>query len=102
MSPVSVHPDFQGRGIGSRLVAESLRSLDAPLVFLEGNPAFYSRFGFVGAGPLGFGRPSVRIPEPAFQVFRIRSIEPDLTGQLIYPDAFWELDCVGLRPDSSP
>src|SRR6476661_1907014 len=53
-------------------VDASLRSLDAPLVFLEGDPAFYSRLGFVAAGPLGFIRPSARIPEPGFQVKRLR------------------------------
>jgi len=97
LSPMSVHPDFQRQGVGTRLVTESVRTLDAPLVFLEGNPAFYSRAGFVGAGPLGFIRPSVRIPEPAFQVLRLRHTEPELTGQLVYPDAFWEYDSVGLR-----
>ena len=33
-----------------------------PLVFLEGSPAYYSRFGFVTATDLGFRRPSRRIP----------------------------------------
>ena len=33
----------------------------APLVFLEGSPAYYSRFGFEPGGPLGFRKPSLRI-----------------------------------------
>ena len=35
-----------------------------PLVFLEGDPGFYSRVGFVAGGELGFTAPSVRIPAP--------------------------------------
>lgn len=47
--------------------------------------------------PLGFRRPSLRIPEPAFQVLRLDSWEPWMTGTLVYSRIFWDLDCVGLR-----
>src|SRR6478735_3273325 len=30
LSPMSVHPDFQRQGVGTRLITESLQSLDAP------------------------------------------------------------------------
>ncbi|HET7305799.1 MAG TPA: hypothetical protein VFJ12_14755 [Segeticoccus sp.] len=36
---------------------------------------------------------------PAFQVRRLPAHEPWMTGTLVYPDVFWELDCVGLRED---
>lgn len=100
LSPVSVVPDRQGRGIGSALIRFGLEQVSArpePLVFLEGSPDFYRRFGFEPAGPLGFRRPSLRIPEPAFQVFRLASYEPWMTGTLVYSRVFWDLDCVGLR-----
>jgi len=70
-----------------------------PLVFLEGSPIFYARFGFKAAGPLGFRRPSLRIPEPAFQVVSLPGYEPWMTGTLVYSRVFWDLDCVGLRDD---
>ena len=41
LSPLSVVPDRQGRGIGTRLLAaavEEARSGDTPLLFLEGDP----------------------------------------------------------------
>ena len=68
-----------------------------PAVFLEGDPAYYRRLGFEAAGTYGFRRPSLRIPEPAFQVFRLPSFDATLSGTLVYPDAFWRTDSVGLR-----
>lgn len=100
LSPVGVRPDLQGSGIGSRLIRESLGVVfrrDEPLVFLEGHPGYYPRFGFHPAGDAGFMAPSTRIPPAAFMVFRLPSFEPWMTGALVYPDAFWRADAVGLR-----
>lgn len=71
--------------------------LGAPMVFLEGSPPYYSRFGFETASQRGFTAPSVRIPDAAFQVATLPSYEPWMTGALIYAEQFWALDCVGLR-----
>lgn len=100
LSPLAVHPDHQGRGIGDALVRGALESLGdrlEPLVFLEGSPDYYRRFGFEPGGNLGFTSPSARIPRPAFQVMRRPTYEAWMTGALVYPDAFWEHDAVGLR-----
>jgi putative acetyltransferase len=101
LSPVSVNPAFQRHGIGSALIRHGLEAVrqrgDEPLVFLEGDPRYYSRLGFEAAEPLGFRRPSLRIPEPAFQVVRMPTWEPWMTGTLVYSRVFWDLDCVGLR-----
>lgn len=101
LSPVGVRPELHGQGIGTALISEALNVLVAersePAVFLEGNPTYYSRFGFEPACPIGFRRPSTRIPERAFQVFRLPSFDVSLTGTLVYPDAFWRTDSVGLR-----
>lgn len=101
LSPLSVRPDRQRHGIGSRLVAETLRLLSdrrEPAVFLEGDPGYYSRLGFVAGETLGFVRPSVHIPEPAFQVTTLPSHDARLRGALVYPDVFWRHAAVGLRP----
>lgn len=101
LSPMSVMPGQQRRGVGRVLVHRSLDALaerPEPAVFLEGDPAYYSGLGFVPATPLGFTRPSVRIPEPAFQVRRLPAYQPGLSGALVYPDVFWRHDAVGLRP----
>jgi putative acetyltransferase len=100
LSPLSVAPEHQSRGVGRALVESALQeawAAGSPAVFLEGDPGYYARLGFRAGGPLGFGRPSVRIPEPAFQVMLGPAYQPWITGRLIYSDRFWLLDCVGLR-----
>lgn len=100
MSPVSVHPDWQRRGIGTRMLVDSLEQLanrSEPAVFLEGNPKVYRRAGFKPAADAGFTAPSVRIPRPAFQFYPLPNYDHSLVGALVYPDVFWRLDAVGLR-----
>jgi putative acetyltransferase len=100
LSPLAVAPDSQGHGIGGDLVRAAIdaaEGLGAPLLFLEGSPRYYPRFGFVPGGPLGFVRPSMRIPEAAFQVIRLPGWEPWMVGQLVYSEVFWRFDAVGLR-----
>jgi putative acetyltransferase len=103
LSPLSVVTDRQGQGIGTGLVRAAIEGAAAsgsPLLFLEGDPAYYVRHGFVPGGPLGFRKPSLRIPDAAFQVVVLPSHEPWMTGTLVYAWPFWALDCVGLRdPD---
>jgi putative acetyltransferase len=104
LSPVAVLPKRQGEGIGSMLVRRGLEESDQraePLVFLEGAPSFYSRLGFERADALGFRKPSLRIPDAAFQVVRLSSYEPWMTGTLVYSQTFWEHDAVGLRDDEA-
>jgi putative acetyltransferase len=100
LSPLSVAPDRQRQGVGTALlqaaVAEAER-LGAPAVFLEGSPTYYGARGWEPGNRHGFTRPSVRIPEPAFQVVVLPSREEWMTGALVYCEPFWALDCVGLR-----
>ena len=60
LSPVSVDPRNQRRGIGSALVREALVRADAlgePFVVLLGHPSYYPRFGFEPATPHGILAP---------------------------------------------
>jgi putative acetyltransferase len=77
-----------------------LAGRNEPLVFLEGHPTYYPRFGFRRAIDMGFAAPSVRIPSDAFMVYPLPCYESWMTGALVYPDAFWRNDAVGLRPPS--
>lgn len=100
LSPVGVRPDLHGQGIGSHLIRESLIAVEQrpdPLVFLEGSPLYYPRFGFSPGGDRGFIKPSQRIPDAAFMVRTNDESGQDLSGTLVYPDAFWRTDSVGLR-----
>lgn len=100
LSPLAVHPDHQGTGIGGALIAHAIGAAEragAPGVVLEGDPAYYSRFGFEPAEAWGLLRPSRRIPYAAFQWVRLPAHEPWMRGQFVYPDVFWRHDAVGLR-----
>jgi putative acetyltransferase len=100
LSPLAVLPGRQGAGIGSALVRRGLDLMAArrvPVVFLEGAPAYYSRFGFRPGAELGFRRPSLRIPDAAFQAVPLPAHEAWMTGTLVYSQVFWDHDSVGLR-----
>jgi putative acetyltransferase len=100
LSPVAVLPQRQRQGIGSALIRRGLAALDergVPLVFLEGSPTYYPRLGFRAGAELGFRKPSLRIPDAAFQVMPLGAYEPWMTGTLVYAETFWQYDAVGLR-----
>jgi putative acetyltransferase len=66
LSPLAVLPEQQRRGIGSALIRTGLGLLDqrgVPLVFLEGDPRYYSWAGFAPGGDHGFRKPSLRDPD---------------------------------------
>ncbi|GIF16549.1 GNAT family N-acetyltransferase [Actinoplanes teichomyceticus] len=100
LSPLSVAPERQRQGVGGALIRHGVAELekrDVPLIFLEGDPAYYARHGFVPGGDLGFRKPSLRIPDAAFQVMPLAAHRPEMTGTLVYLHTFWDHDCVGLR-----
>ncbi len=100
LSPVGVRAHAQRNGVATTLIRRGLEIVGArrvPAVFLEGDPGFYSRFGFIPAGTRGFRKPSLRIPDAGFQVIILPSYEPWMTGTLVYPEPFWRHDLVGLR-----
>lgn len=100
LSPLSVRPDAQRGGVGSGLVRAALAAAGRrpePVVFLEGDPAYYGPLGFRPGAERGFEAPSRRIPDAAFQHVLLPSYTSGLTGRLVYPDVFWRHDAVGLR-----
>lgn len=102
LSPLAVLPERQGEGIGSALVRRGLQLLSersVPLVFLEGSPDYYPRLGFQPGAELGFRKPSLRIPDAAFQAVPLPAHERWMTGTLVYSDTFWQYDAVGLRDE---
>ena len=92
LSPLSVAPEEQGRGIGGSLVRTAIAEADArgeQLVVLEGSPLYYPRFGFRPAKEFGI---SVHLPdwapEEAAMVHPLTSYEPSVRGAVAYPPAF--------------
>jgi putative acetyltransferase len=91
LTPMSVRPDRQRLGVGSRLIRDLLGRAEAagePAVMVEGIPAYYPRFGFERASALGFVPPNPAIPDEAFMLKRLPGYRPDLAGRIVYPPAF--------------
>ncbi|MBU1226413.1 MAG: N-acetyltransferase [Actinobacteria bacterium] len=98
LAPLAVHPDHQRIGIGSALVEEGLRRLDAmgePLVVLEGIPSYYPRFGFVPASQHGMSPPDSGVPDEAFMIRRLAGYDPAIVGTIAYPSAFYASEALG-------
>lgn len=82
LGPVGVLPEFQRRGIGSRLIkdgTEMLRSRQCPLIIVLGHQDYYPRFGFVPASKHGI-RSEWDMPENAFMVLML---DPSCAGTIL-------------------
>ena len=91
LSPMSVRPDRQLRGVGSLLIGNVLGRAEQagePVVMVEGIPAYYPRFGFERASPLGYVAPDPSTPDDAFMVKRLPGFDATLAGRIVYPAAF--------------
>lgn len=86
LGPVSVQPDHQRSGIGRALIEDGLARLrqgGAAGVVVLGDPAYYSRFGFVSDGGLRYGDvPAVYLQWLAF------GLAAAPRGELRYHPAF--------------
>ncbi len=74
LAPLAVLPEYQGRGVGSRLVREGLkecRRVGCDVVVVLGHPEYYPRFGFVPASRKGL-RCEYPVPEDVFMVAELK------------------------------
>jgi putative acetyltransferase len=88
VGPLAVLPSHQRRGIGSALMAEAVRLADErgePLLLLEGNPAYYERFGFSRADTRGIETPEGAHGPQYFMMRPLEAYDPALRGQAVYP-----------------
>jgi putative acetyltransferase len=87
VAPVCVASAHQGRGTGSALMAALIGAAEErhwPLLVLLGDPAFYGRFGFEAAGPLGLSYPPAGAGNRHFQALRLSGSGAALRGEFSY------------------
>ena len=89
LAPLAVIPAMQRQGVGKALIergCELLAVAGVKLVFVLGDPAYYTRRGFEPAIPLGLRPPYPVVPEEAWMV---RALAPQIqigcTGTVACP-----------------
>ena len=91
LGPMAVLPERQRAGIGSLLVTEGLRRLEArgcPFVMVIGHPTYYPRFGFVPASRHGITC-EWDVPDEAFMILVLQpALPPGISGLARYRKEF--------------
>ncbi|KAF2081890.1 GNAT family N-acetyltransferase [Flavobacterium sharifuzzamanii] len=93
LAPVSVLPEFQGKGIGSKLILrghEIAQSLGYKSVILLGHQDYYPRFGYELCEKYNIKMP---FDVPAENCMIIELADDGLkgiSGEVVYPSAFFE------------
>ncbi|MGH8906330.1 MAG: GNAT family N-acetyltransferase [Egibacteraceae bacterium] len=93
LAPIGVMPGWQRRGIGARLVRQALAeaaALGHQLTVVLGHPAYYPRFGFLPARPLGV-LPPFEVPDDAWMALDLAGRGNYPRGTVRYPPAFARL-----------
>jgi putative acetyltransferase len=92
LAPLSVAPPSQRQGVGLALLREALsraRALGAPLIVVEGHPAYYPKVGFAPADGLGISLP---LPAGAARevamALLVTAAPGEVQGRVEYPPAF--------------
>lgn len=95
LGPVAVSPEYQRRGIGSRLIRTGLdecRRAGVDVVAVLGSPRYYGRFGFVPAMDRGLRNEYVQ--DEHFMILELRRDGLDgVTGLLKYAPEFAAAGC---------
>jgi putative acetyltransferase len=91
LGPMSVLPDFQRMGIGSRLIEEGIQKMQqmgSPFIVVLGHPNYYPRFGFVPASRFGI-KCQWDVPEGVFMIVPLDQQRCERTSGLArYRDEF--------------
>lgn len=93
LAPVSIKPDFQRKGVGSKLINESLKiakQMGYKSVIVLGSEKYYPKFGFVEALQYGIKVP-FEVPSPNFMAIELKKDAlKEVSGTVIYTKEFFE------------
>ncbi len=91
LAPMAVLPEWQKKGIGSKLVKEGLRRCTASgfdAVVVLGHPDFYPRFGFETSRIYGI-KSEYDVPDNLFMVIELKKDSlKDVSGTIQYHEVF--------------
>jgi putative acetyltransferase len=95
LAPMAVIPEFQKRGIGSKLIRrgiEKAKELGFDSIIVLGHKDYYPKFGFQKASKWGIQCP-FEAPEEAFMAIELTEKALDgKSGIVHYPDEFMEVE----------
>lgn len=93
LAPVSVSPDYQGFGIGAKLIEaghEVARTLGYKAIVLLGHADYYPRFGYVKASLYGIKAP-FDVPDECFMVIELKENSlKEFNGVVEYAAEFFQ------------
>ncbi len=93
LAPVSVLPEHQNKGVGSKLIRESLKvakEMGYKSVIVLGHHEYYPRFGFKPASIWGIKAP-FEVPNEAFMAVELESRALEgIRGTVVYSKEFLE------------
>jgi len=91
LAPIAVLPEFQGKGVGSRLIEEAHKiaaQLDFGSIILLGHASYYPRFGYVTMAEYGISTP-FDVPDENCMLIELREKAlAGLQGTVVYPEEF--------------
>lgn len=93
LAPLAVLPDYQGKGIGSKLINKGLeiaKNLGYKSVIVLGSETYYPKFGFKEALSFGIKTP-FEVPSQNFMAIELAESElKDVSGTVVYAKEFFE------------
>ncbi|MEM0991954.1 MAG: N-acetyltransferase [Bacteroidota bacterium] len=93
LAPVSVLPEFQGKGIGGKLILEShkkAKALGHKSIVLLGHEKYYPRFGYEQAAKYGIELPFEVPKENCMVIELVENGLNGVRGMVEYPKEFSE------------
>ena len=93
LAPVSVLPEFQGKGIGSKLIMHShkvAKDLGYKSIILLGHQDYYPRFGYELCKKYNIEMPFDVPAENCMVIALVENGLAGVSGKVVYPPAFFE------------